>query len=201
MNLSNILFIRRKRFTCKMQEGDDLLDHVNKVKAFGDQLACLKVPVRDKDIVRTLLESLAASYEYLVTAIEMMPMKDLTMDYMTARLMHEMSKRKKKEPQGKDVAIMLRQTKGINSFPPKDVKSCFYCGKPSYIAHFCYKEITNRKKKTKNVKEYNDYAFVMENEAHSKSVRKWNMDLGASKHITLHRTAFHTYEVITLRIV
>jgi hypothetical protein len=30
--LCNILFIRRKFFTCKMQEGEDLLDHINKVK-------------------------------------------------------------------------------------------------------------------------------------------------------------------------
>jgi hypothetical protein len=46
-NLSNILFIRRKFFTCKMQEGKDLLDHINKVKALANQLACLEVPMRD----------------------------------------------------------------------------------------------------------------------------------------------------------
>ena len=43
-NLFNILFIRYKFFTCKMQEGNDLLDHINKVKAFADQLACLECP-------------------------------------------------------------------------------------------------------------------------------------------------------------
>ena len=35
-NLSNILFIRRKFFTCKMQEGEDVLDHINHVKALAD---------------------------------------------------------------------------------------------------------------------------------------------------------------------
>ena len=35
-SLSNILFVRRKFFTCKMDEGDDLLDHVNKVIALAD---------------------------------------------------------------------------------------------------------------------------------------------------------------------
>jgi hypothetical protein len=44
-SLSNILFVRCKFFTCKMDEGDDLLDHVNKVKALADQLTCLEVPV------------------------------------------------------------------------------------------------------------------------------------------------------------
>ncbi len=47
-----------------MQEGADLLDHINKVKALADQLACLEVPVRDEDVVMTLLESLPPSYEH-----------------------------------------------------------------------------------------------------------------------------------------
>lgn len=38
-NLSNILFTRRKFFTCKMEEGEDLMAHVNKVKALANQLA------------------------------------------------------------------------------------------------------------------------------------------------------------------
>ena len=46
-SFSNIFFICYKFFTCKMQERDDLLDHINKVKAFADQLTCLEVPVRD----------------------------------------------------------------------------------------------------------------------------------------------------------
>ena len=58
-----------------MNEGDDLLDHVNKVKALADQLACLEVPVREEDIVMTLFESLPALYKFLITALDTMPMK------------------------------------------------------------------------------------------------------------------------------
>ena len=64
-SLSNIFFIRYNFFTCKMQEDDDLLDHVRKVKALADQLVCLEVPVKDEDIIMTLFESLSASYEFL----------------------------------------------------------------------------------------------------------------------------------------
>ena len=80
-----------------MQEGNNLLDHVNKVKVFADQLACLEVVVREEDIVMTLLESLLGSYKYLMTTLETTLMKKLTMEYVTTRLMHEMSKRKEKE--------------------------------------------------------------------------------------------------------
>jgi hypothetical protein len=95
-----------------MQEGEDLLDHINKVKALADQLACLEVPVRDEDVVMTLLESLPPSYEYLITALETLPMQDLTMEFVTTRLIHEVSKRREKEPQGEDAAMVSMQGKG-----------------------------------------------------------------------------------------
>jgi len=113
-SLSNILFICRKFFMCKMQEGEDLLDHINKVKALADQLACLEVPVRDEDVVMTLLESLRPSYEYLITALETLTMQDLTMEFVIARLMHKVSKRREKEPQGK------RCDDGVNARKRRD---------------------------------------------------------------------------------
>lgn len=41
----------------------------------------------------------------------------------------------------------------------------------------------------------------MRNEAHFKSMCKWIMDLGASKHMTSRTTTFEMYEVITPRNV
>jgi hypothetical protein len=46
-----------------MEEGNDLLDHINNVKEFVNQLAWLEVTVREEDIVMTLPESLPTSYE------------------------------------------------------------------------------------------------------------------------------------------
>jgi len=65
-SLSNVLFIRCKFFTCNMQEDEDMLDHINKVKGLTDQLACLEVPVTNGDVVMTLLENLLVSYVYLI---------------------------------------------------------------------------------------------------------------------------------------
>ena len=63
--LCNILFVRHKFFTCKMDEGDNLLDHVNKVKTLADQLACLEGPLRAEDIVMTLLFEFAGIIQIL----------------------------------------------------------------------------------------------------------------------------------------
>lgn len=55
----------------------------------------------------TLHKSLPASYEKLIIVLEKMPMKDLTMKYMTVRFMHEISKHKEKKAQGIDKAMVL----------------------------------------------------------------------------------------------
>ena len=84
------------------------MDHINKVKMLADQLTCLEVPVREENIVIILFKNFPVFFKYFITALEMMLMKELTMKYMTARLMHKMLKRKEKEPKGKDVAMVLR---------------------------------------------------------------------------------------------
>ena len=105
-SLSNILFIRCKFFSIKMDEGADILDHINKVKYLDDQLTCLEVPMREGDVVMTLHDSLPPYFDHLITALETQPMNELTLDFITARLMHEVSKRKEKEPQGDDAAML-----------------------------------------------------------------------------------------------
>lgn len=72
------------------------------------------------------------------------------------------------------------------------VKSYFYCGEPGYIARFCYKEKNKKQEQLKNANHDDDYAFVIQNEAHFKNVSNWIMGSGASKHITLHRFTFYT---------
>jgi hypothetical protein len=67
----------------------------------------LEESCEDEDIVMTLHKSLPASYEKLIIVLEKMPMKDLTMKYMTVRFMHEISKHKEKKAQGIDKAMVL----------------------------------------------------------------------------------------------
>ena len=72
--------------------------------------------MQEEDIVMTLFTSFPALYEYLIIALETMPMKELMMEYVTARLMHEISKSNEKEPQDEGMAMVLRQSKAGN--PP-----------------------------------------------------------------------------------
>lgn len=96
-----------------MQEDNSLLDCVNKIKELTLQLAYLGISVREENIVMTLLENFPTSYKYLITTLEMMLMKEMTMGYVMAHLMHEMLKRKEKEPRKRrrGNGVMSKQSK------------------------------------------------------------------------------------------
>ncbi len=48
--IGNKLFLRRRFFTIKMQKGDDMLVHINTMKALVDQLRSIKVNITDEDV-------------------------------------------------------------------------------------------------------------------------------------------------------
>ena len=112
---------------------DDMLAHINKVKALADQLNDADMAIFDGDIVMMLLESLPPSYEYLIVAMEIRPIQELTLDYVTSRLLHELSRRKENESRGDNAAFYVKQSKGGSS---KSVSKrvCFYCGQKGHIA-------------------------------------------------------------------
>ncbi len=46
----NKLFLRRRFLILKMQEGENLLAHINMVKALADQLLSIEVKIEDEDV-------------------------------------------------------------------------------------------------------------------------------------------------------
>ena len=70
-SLANKLFLRRRFFTAKMEEGDDVLAHINKLRTLAEQLDAVGAPVSEDDLVITLLGSLSETYQFLITALEL----------------------------------------------------------------------------------------------------------------------------------
>ena len=120
--IGNKLFLRRRFFTIKMQEGEDLLAHINMVKALADQLRSIEVNIEDEDVYMVLLMSLPPSFDNLVTSLESMSTKDVDLQFIVARLVHEVSKRK--ESESKENVALLNKTHKANE------KLYFYCKKP-----------------------------------------------------------------------
>jgi hypothetical protein len=93
--IGNKLFLQRRFFGIKMQEGDDdMLVHINTVKALVDQLRSIEVNITDQDVYMVLLMSLPPSFDNLVTSLESTSTKDVNLQFIIARLLHEVSKRK-----------------------------------------------------------------------------------------------------------
>lgn len=63
--------------------------------------------------------------------------------------------------------------------------------------HFYYNTKNKNRQNVENMKENNDFIFVMRNKAHSKRVCKWIVNSEATKHMTLYiRATFDIYEII-----
>ncbi|GMF42751.1 unnamed protein product [Phytophthora lilii] len=86
-SLANKLFLRRRFITTTMEEGDDVLEYINKIKTLAEQLDAVNAPVSEDDLVITLLASLSESYQFLSTALESRA-DSLTWELVTARLLH-----------------------------------------------------------------------------------------------------------------
>ena len=121
-SLANKLFLRRRLFTVTMEEGDDVLEHINKVKTLAEHLEAVGAPVSADDLVITLLGSLSESYQFLITALESRA-DTLTWELVSSRLLHEDMKRKE---QGGSVdgathgqAFMTRDNKSNKGRPVK----------------------------------------------------------------------------------
>ena len=131
-SLANKLFLRRRFFTAMMDEGDDVLSHINKLKTLAEQLDAVGAPVSEDDLVITLLESLSESYQFLITALESRA-DTLTWELVTSRLLHEDMKRKE---QGGDGAVVgqafMTSDKKRNGRPSKKTGACNYCSKTGH---------------------------------------------------------------------
>jgi hypothetical protein len=120
--IGNKLFLQKRFFTIKMQEGEDLLAYINMVKSFADQLHSIKVKIEDEDVYMVLFMSLPPSFDNLVTSLESMSTKDVDLQFIVARLLHEVSKRK--ESENTENVALFNKTHNVNE------KLYFYCKKP-----------------------------------------------------------------------
>jgi hypothetical protein len=185
--IGNKLFFRRF-FTIKMQKGEDLLVHINMVKALADQLHSIEVKIEDEDVYMVIFMSLPPSFDNLVTSLESMSTKDVDLQFIVVRLLHEVSKRKESENM-KNVAL-LNKTHKANE------KLYFYCKKPGHFVRNCLKKNNDEKEKANQACEYQEQMFIDALSANDHMVYHWIIDSSATQHMTFKREWFTTYESI-----
>jgi hypothetical protein len=102
------------------------------VKALAGQLRSIKVNITDEVVYMVLLMSLPPSFDNLVQSFESTSTKDVDLQFIVARLLHEMSKRKECESS--------KTTSLVNKTPKSNEKICFYCKKPGHFVKNCLKK-------------------------------------------------------------
>ncbi|KAG6590627.1 gag-pol polyprotein [Phytophthora cinnamomi] len=124
-SLANKLFLRRRFFTTMMAEGDDVLEHINKIKTLAEQLDAVGAP-------------------FLITALESRA-DSLSWELVTARLLHEDMKRKEQgggvdgAAHGQGQAFMTSDNgkrKGRQATANK-ASACHYCGEQGHWIAKC----------------------------------------------------------------
>ena len=150
-SLANELFLRKKYFTMSMGVDDSMSKHINKMKELVSQLEAVGASITEDDQVATLLCSLPESYTSLITALESRA-DNLTLEFVTARLLHEEHKRKENSltsHTGVKVLLSKHDRTNQKSFKPKRKGKCHNCGIPGHWARACRKPKKEKPKEGK----------------------------------------------------
>uniref|UniRef100_A0AAV1U9N9 Uncharacterized protein n=1 Tax=Peronospora matthiolae TaxID=2874970 RepID=A0AAV1U9N9_9STRA len=86
-----------------MEEGNDVLEHINKLKTLAEQLEAVGAPVCEGDMVITLFGSRSGSFQFLITALESRS-DTLSWELVTSRLLHEEMKQKEQGSKGDEAS-------------------------------------------------------------------------------------------------
>ena len=149
--LAHKLFLRRKFFTLQMAEGEDMMQHIQRVLTMAEQLEAIGAKVSEEDQVMTLLCSPPESYGNLIIALESRA-DSLSMEFVTARLMHEQEKRKEAGAKlTTEAAFYSKQTPNraepARPGPPRARQGkCNFCGKPGHWARECRQQLQQQGK-------------------------------------------------------
>ena len=202
--LANKLFLRRRFFTTMMGEGDDVLEHINRLKTLAEQLDAVGAPVSEDDLIITLLASLSESYQFLITALESRA-DSLSWELVTSRLMHEDLKRKEQgggiegAAHSQAQAFMSRDSK-YKARPVKKTGACHNCGKQGHWIAECPSRIQRDAERHKvqraNIAQepdLGDYLFSVGG-GKSKSSNTWLVDSGATQHMTSSKEFMRNYK-------
>ena len=85
--------LTRKLYKAKLEENESMSHHLQKMKNLFNELQQRNMDFTESHKAYIILSSLPESYDVLVTSLESMPDRDLTLQYLTSRLLEEARKR------------------------------------------------------------------------------------------------------------
>ena len=214
--LANKLFLKKRYFRSKMQEGDKLNDHLKRMKELTDQLAAIGSKISDEDQIVTLLGSLPDSYSTIVTALESrVDSGDLTPDFVKQALTNEELKRlepdRRQESKGtalsaKEKPKPNKKTAAAGGFKGR----CYHCGQNGHMKRDCPQRpkmtsgTVNANSATSGARNTDEdsstggfdtymLGVAERNQSENHKNCDWILDSGASRHMTYDSSRMTDY--------
>lgn len=211
-SLVNNLFLQKKLYHLRMEDGDSVTDHLNVFNTLVSQLVSVDVKMEEEDKCITLLCSLPDSWDNLVVAIGSSTKSALKFEDIVSSLLSEEMRRKSMESQSTD-ALSVRssrtkergrytrgrsKSRGISKSLGDPLKKvCWKCDKLGHFKRNCRSKSVERGKASKDTSstekksstEEGGYVYLASTSTQSER-DFWLIDSGASFHMTPHREWF-----------
>jgi hypothetical protein len=215
-SLVNKLFLRKKLYHLRMEDGDTVREHLNAFNTLVSQLVSVNITIAEEDKCITLLCSLPDSWDNLVVAIGSTTQSILKYEDVVASLLFEEMRQKNMDGHstnalfvrgctqdrnpGKSLGGTYKSTSRSKS-PGKSLRKYQKCGK---TGHYNKDHKSNKVEKPKG----SDSTFSTETKTSAEEGGDvylasigthvdhdvWLIDSGASYHMTPHKEWFSEYE-------
>lgn len=205
----NLVTLIREMYATKMDEGDDLQIHLDKVTNLFEKINDLGEKLSDMMKIGIILSSLPISWSTLVTALEVRKKEELTMPLVLSKLSDEEIRRKIHPGQKEEKILKIGEKQQYkpynqrqNSFSSGERNEpnifCYFCKKRNHIMRDCrkFKEYSEKNKAnllTEN-DEDDDYLLNLTstedetNQENHFSIQsngeEWTLDSGATSQMT-----------------
>eukprot|EP00253_Pinus_taeda_P031417 PITA_31417 len=183
-SLVNKLFLWKKLYNLRMQDGDSVTEHLNAFNTVVSQLLSVDIKVLDEDKCISLLCSLPDSSDSLVIAIGSNATSLQFDEIVSALLMEEMRRKNMDNQNGKPTKVV-----------------CWKCGKEGHFRRECKSKAPDKGKGSDDAtfteaKTTSDEGGDVHLDSSSTHVdhEAWLIESGASSHFTPHREWFCEYE-------
>jgi hypothetical protein len=122
-SLVNKLFLRKKLYHLRMEDGDSVTEHLNAFNTLVSQLGSVNITIAEEDKCITLLCSLPDSWDNLVVAIGSTTQSTLKYEDVVASLLSEEMRRKIMDGHSTDALFVRGRTQDRNPGKPSGWRS------------------------------------------------------------------------------
>lgn len=209
------VFVLKRISRASLEKDGDMEKHVNLMLGLFDEMASMGKALDEDLMVAFMLTSLPAKYDGLITALEVMDEKELTVKFIKDKLLNDWKRRQEGNAQDEPSEAVMKASVSNNSggnFQKNGQKNkvCFWCKTPGHYKKECRQYLAWKKDKEKanNVKHEksdNELCLMVYDEKNptiSKQIKAcsvadynediWIIDSGATSHMA-HRRDFFTH--------